>query len=631
MAESTYAANVIHLDSDEGELIGGGIEQELTSPFTASIDESRITISHTNGFNFTFTPAEDTELGIGNYLNAEKLPFNSPKSPGMDVSNTGNDCDSVSGEFYIHEIDFSETSPVLALDFVQYCDSDSAKLTGNIRINSEIEAPYPHSIGIVNLSTSSAPEGTTIVATTNPSIIQNEPYTVSWQQISGPTVEFLQADEKVTEIKLPESIKLGGEEIIIQASILDAEENIITASDSVHVSSKSDPLTYLWFSSDDEETIVQGKNEYLDLSNSLFNLSNNEQNGVSLVVKNNNYWLVDFAAANQQALKTETYDNASHFPDQASDIPGLNFSNDERECSNSSGEFEILQLAYSTNELPETFQASFKQRCVPAEEVDESTPSLWGEIAINAIHLSAPRASAGGDIEVDEGETVNLNGSNSSDKEDDISSYVWSADDSSVTISDNDEVKASFTAPELDNGEDSKTITVELLLTDKEGYQGKDEVIVTVLADNEAPLAKNDTVEVEIGTTSDINLLSNDEDEDGYLQNDSITIVKKPTYGNAVIYSSGIITYQPTVTTATTDTITYSVKDNDGAVSNTATINITISEEVSDSDNAGDDESDGTDSEDEEEVVYAGSFDLLFMMSLLLMYLRHRYFPAKKE
>jgi hypothetical protein len=626
MAESTYAANIIHLESDDGDVIGGGIEQTLNAPFTANISKSRIAITHNNGFNFTFTPADNAELGAGNFLSAEKTPFNSPKKPGMDVSSSDTSCDDVSGDFYIHDIDFSETSPVLAMDFVQYCDTDSAKLMGSIRINSEIDAPYPDDIGVIDLSTTSAPEGTTIVATTNPSIIQHEPYTVSWQQISGPGVEFLQADEKVTEIKLPEDIQLGGEEVVIQATLLDAEENTIITSESIHVESKSDPQTYLWFSSEDGETIAQGENWYLDLNNSQFNLSDNIQNGVSLMVKNNHYWMAEFAAPNAQALQAGIYANATRFPEQDEDVPGLNISNDERECSESTGEFEVLQIAYNANALPDTFQASFKQRCVTDPEA-EPAPLLWGEVAVNAIHLSAPRANAGSNIEVLEGETVNLDGSNSSDREADIISYAWRTDDSSVSIDASDEAEASFTAPTLNNGEESNNITVTLLLTDEEGYQGKDEITVTVLVDNTAPEANNDTVEVAMDTSSDIKPLVNDDDDDGYLQNDTIAIVQQPSSGTAVVYSSGIITYTPTVTTETTDTITYTVKDNDGVISNTATITINIREEVSDGDNSSTSETDGDSTDDEEEeVVYAASFDFFLMISLLVMYIRHRYF-----
>jgi hypothetical protein len=91
-----------------------------------------------------------------------------------------------------------------------------------------------------------------------------------------------------------------------------------------------------------------------------------------------------------------------------------------------------------------------------------------------------PIADAGGDRSSLEQSSVVLDGSNSSDKDDGIQSYLWEQiGGPRVTLSDADKVQASFTAPRLEDIEET-TITFMLTVTDAGGQKATDNSEVTV-------------------------------------------------------------------------------------------------------------------------------------------------------
>ena len=99
---------------------------------------------------------------------------------------------------------------------------------------------------------------------------------------------------------------------------------------------------------------------------------------------------------------------------------------------------------------------------------------------------------------------------------------------------------------------------------------------------NVAPVAANDTVSpIDIGGEIIINVLANDSDSDGSFVLSTVTIVDVPSNGiTAIDLSTGQITYTHDGSATSVDSFTYTVEDNEGAVSNTATVSITINEAV---------------------------------------------------
>lgn len=91
----------------------------------------------------------------------------------------------------------------------------------------------------------------------------------------------------------------------------------------------------------------------------------------------------------------------------------------------------------------------------------------------------APAADAGEDIEIEENTLVRLDGSGSSDPDNDVITYEWKQISGlAVSLSNAGSSVASFTAPEIN--QDEITLVFELKVSDPENLTSADEVVVTV-------------------------------------------------------------------------------------------------------------------------------------------------------
>ncbi|MCK6560368.1 Ig-like domain-containing protein [bacterium] len=124
------------------------------------------------------------------------------------------------------------------------------------------------------------------------------------------------------------------------------------------------------------------------------------------------------------------------------------------------------------------------------------------------------------------------------------------------------------------SGNDSFTYTVK----DNAGATSNAATVnITVTAANAAPVANNDAATTAAGTAVVINVLANDSDADGSLNPTSVTVATAAGHGTtSVNTSNGAITYTPNAGFSGNDSFTYTVKDNAGATSNAATVNITV-------------------------------------------------------
>jgi hypothetical protein len=99
-----------------------------------------------------------------------------------------------------------------------------------------------------------------------------------------------------------------------------------------------------------------------------------------------------------------------------------------------------------------------------------------------------PTANAGPDQTVSEGATVMFNGSNSSDPDNGITSYLWAQTGGpAVTISGATTAKPTFTAPNVGSG--GTSLTFQLTVTDNGGLKSTDTCIANVSWVNEPPTA----------------------------------------------------------------------------------------------------------------------------------------------
>ena len=184
---------------------------------------------------------------------------------------------------------------------------------------------------------------------------------------------------------------------------------------------------------------------------------------------------------------------------------------------------------------------------------------------VNTTYINLPPiASAGPDQTITEGQTVMLDGSNSSDPDegDGIASYLWEQKDGpSVTLSNSMVMKPTFTSPDV--GIDGAALTFQLTVTDTGGLKDTDTCIINASWNNIAPTANagpDQTVEKGATVTLDGSNSSDPDEGDSiasYLweQKDgpSVTLsnsmVMKPTFTAPDVGIDGAaLTFQLTVT-----------------------------------------------------------------------------------
>lgn len=95
---------------------------------------------------------------------------------------------------------------------------------------------------------------------------------------------------------------------------------------------------------------------------------------------------------------------------------------------------------------------------------------------------------------------------------------------------------------------------------------------------NAAPVAVNDIANTAFNTAVVINVIANDTDADGNLTINpaSVAIVAAPLRGTVLSNGDGTVTYTPTTGLSGADSFTYTIRDNANALSNVATVNVTV-------------------------------------------------------
>ncbi len=93
---------------------------------------------------------------------------------------------------------------------------------------------------------------------------------------------------------------------------------------------------------------------------------------------------------------------------------------------------------------------------------------------------------------------------------------------------------------------------------------------------NEPPRACDDAVQTTEGVPVTIPVLANDSDPAGRLDPATVAIVSGPENGSIVVRADGTLIYTPDEGFVGTDAFTYTVQDDEGVVSNTATVTVLV-------------------------------------------------------
>ncbi len=182
---------------------------------------------------------------------------------------------------------------------------------------------------------------------------------------------------------------------------------------------------------------------------------------------------------------------------------------------------------------------------------------------------SAPIAVAGVDQSVHFGATVRLDGAASSDPDGDGLTFAWALlsvpAGSTAALSDATALAPSFTADR------PGTYVVQLIVNDGAVNSLADSL--TVAAENDPPVARDDAATTSAGASVTIEVLANDSDAD---PEDTLRVEAVTQGANgAVTFSATDVTYTPVAGYSGTDSFTYRITD--GAES--AIANVTVSVE----------------------------------------------------
>ncbi|WP_439105758.1 retention module-containing protein [Congregibacter sp.] len=172
---------------------------------------------------------------------------------------------------------------------------------------------------------------------------------------------------------------------------------------------------------------------------------------------------------------------------------------------------------------------------------------------------------------------------NDSDPEGDALTVTGNTDPANGSVTVNADGTFSYAPNDGFSGSDTFTYTV----TDGNGNTDIATVTVNVAdepttpppppAENLAPFAGDDSASLTEDTAATITVLTNDSDSDGTLVPGSVSIVNGPSNGSVTVNPDGTVTYTPDDDYDGLDSFTYTVTDDDGLISNAATVGLTIS------------------------------------------------------
>ncbi len=99
---------------------------------------------------------------------------------------------------------------------------------------------------------------------------------------------------------------------------------------------------------------------------------------------------------------------------------------------------------------------------------------------------------------------------------------------------------------------------------------------LTINSVNDAPVASDDAISTDRNTSFELDVLLNDSDVDDDTASLSIAIIDGTNNGSIAIVTGGLISYAPLTGFSGSDSFTYQVTDLAGAISNIATVSITV-------------------------------------------------------
>ncbi len=203
----------------------------------------------------------------------------------------------------------------------------------------------------------------------------------------------------------------------------------------------------------------------------------------------------------------------------------------------------------------------------------ESNPAT---VSIGVTPVNDAPVAVADTATVNEGGSVNINvAGNDTDADDglNLGSITITSGPANGTVI----VNANGTVSYQHNGSETTADSFTYTIKDKSGAESNPVTVsIGVTPVNDAPVAVADTATVNEGGSVNINVAGNDSDADDGLNLGSITITSGPANGTVIVNANGTVSYQHNGGETTTDSFTYTIKDQSGVESNPATVSIGV-------------------------------------------------------
>jgi len=134
------------MSSQPGDYIGAGGQYLITlsdGVFTPTNSANLVLFSINNGdgWDNDFAGPTTARLGVGNYQNAQRYPFQPAGTPGLAIAGAGRGCNTLTGNFQVLKAGYNSSNVLqsFSANFEQHCEGATPALFGWLRYHALLQ------------------------------------------------------------------------------------------------------------------------------------------------------------------------------------------------------------------------------------------------------------------------------------------------------------------------------------------------------------------------------------------------------------------------------------------------------------------------------------------------------------
>ncbi len=407
-AQPLLAIDSATLVSERGDWVGQGVGRLFDAPRSVSISgEGNHVEAHVESggesFSFDFAAPAGKPLEVGEYIRAERYPFEAKIYPGLSVSGDGRGCNQDFGRFIIKDIHFNSSGKVdrLWAVYEQHCgDPEAPALFGEVRVGEPPteapEAAVPTAIDwpqtVVGASGADVPvtviggESGAHVTAVSLEGEDSGDFDVSTDECEGVTLAPREHCEVIVTVK-PSAAGLRTAQLVI-TDRSGAKTTVQLAVDTEPPPEQLMASNSATLVSEAGDFIGGGQDLLIDAPEALSVSGERSLVDVRAEGKGETYSF-EFAPPAGKLLQVGEYTGAERYPFEANGSPGLTVSGGARECNTDYGRFIIKDIHLNSSGKVDRFWALYEQHCEGRE-----APALFGEVRVGEPATEAPETVA---------------------------------------------------------------------------------------------------------------------------------------------------------------------------------------------------------------------------------------------